>query len=46
MKAQPIVRIAGMILLSVVVSIIVLALVYALQQPNLMVTHAIGSWNP
>jgi hypothetical protein len=45
MKAQTLIRISGMVLLAVAVSLIILALVHALQNPHLMVIVATISWN-
>lgn len=45
MKTQTLFRISGMILLAVAVSLVMLALVYALQHPHLLVTIATIGWN-
>ena len=45
MKTKPVVRISGMILLAVVVSLVMLLLVYTLQHPQLMIALATVSWN-
>jgi uncharacterized protein involved in exopolysaccharide biosynthesis len=45
MKTQTLIRISGMVLLAVAVSIIILALVYALQNPHMLVTVATIGWN-
>jgi hypothetical protein len=45
MKIAPVVRITGMILLALAVSLVMLALVYTLQHPNLLVSLATVSWN-
>ena len=45
MKTQTLIRISGMVLLAVVVSLVMLALVYTLQHPNLMASLATVSWN-
>jgi hypothetical protein len=45
MKAQTLVRVSGMVLLAAAVSVAVLALIYALQNPKLMLLLATVSWN-
>jgi hypothetical protein len=45
MKTQTLFRISGMILLAVAVSLVMLALIYALQHPHLLVTIATIGWN-
>jgi len=45
MNTQTILRISGMVLVAVAVSLIMLALVYALQHSPLMVTIATIGWN-
>jgi uncharacterized protein involved in exopolysaccharide biosynthesis len=45
MKTMTLFRISGMVLLAVAVSLVVLALVYALQNPHLFVTIASIGWN-
>jgi hypothetical protein len=45
MKTQTLLRISGMILLAVTISLIMLALVYALQHPQLLPSLATVSWN-
>jgi hypothetical protein len=45
MKTQTLVRISGMILLASAISLAILALIYALQNPNLMLMLATVSWN-
>lgn len=45
MNAKTLVRISGMILLAAVVSLTMLALIYALQSPNLSLMLATVSWN-
>jgi hypothetical protein len=45
MKTKTLIRISGMVLLAVAVSLIMLALVYALQHPHLMVAIATIGWN-
>jgi hypothetical protein len=45
MKAQTLIRISSMVLLAVAVSLVMLALVYALQHPHLMITIATIGWN-
>jgi len=45
MKTQTLIQISGIILLAVVVSLAVLALVYALQNPHLSQLLATVSWN-
>ena len=45
MKTNSLFRISGMVLLAVVVSLVVLALIYALQNPHLLVTVATIGWN-
>lgn len=45
MNTNNFVKISGMILLAVAVSLVMLALVYALQTPNLLHTVATVSWN-
>ena len=45
MKTKTLIRISGMVLLAVAVSLIMMALVYALQNPHLFVTIATIGWN-
>ena len=45
MKTMTLFRVSGMVLLAVAVSLVVLALVYALQNPHLFVTVASIGWN-
>ena len=45
MNTQTLIRISGIILLAVAVSLVMLALVYALQNPHLLVTVATIGWN-
>ncbi len=45
MKTQNLIRISGMLLLAATVSLVILALIYALQNPQVMVTLATVSWN-
>jgi len=45
MKTAVLVRISGMILLGVAVSLVVLILVYALQNPHFIWMLATVSWN-
>jgi len=45
MKTKTLIRISGMVLLAVAVSLIMLALIYALQNPHLLVTVATIGWN-
>ena len=45
MNIQPLVRISGMVLLAITVSLVVLALIYALQNPHPLVTVATIGWN-
>jgi hypothetical protein len=47
MKAQTmiLIRISSMILLAIAVSLVMLALIYALQNPHLLVTVATIGWN-
>jgi hypothetical protein len=45
MKTNTLIRISGMVLLAVAVSLVILALVYALQNPHLLVTIASIGWN-
>jgi hypothetical protein len=45
MQTQTLLRISGMVLVAVAVSLVMLALVYVLQHPNLMVTLATIGWN-
>jgi hypothetical protein len=45
MKTQTLIRISGMVLLAVAVSLIMLALIYVLQNPHLLVTVATIGWN-
>jgi hypothetical protein len=45
MKTQTLFRISGIILLAAAVSLVMLALVYALQHPHLTATIATVSWN-
>jgi hypothetical protein len=45
MKTQTVIRISRMILLTIVVSLAMLAFVYALQQPQAALTLAIVCWN-
>ena len=45
MKTQTLIRISGMVLVAVAVSLVVLALVYTLQNPHLFVTIASIGWN-
>jgi hypothetical protein len=45
MNTQNLIRISGMVLLAIVVSLVMLALVYVLQHPHLMVAIATIGWN-
>jgi hypothetical protein len=45
MKTQTLIRISGIVLLAVAVSFVMLALIYALQHPQLLPTLATVSWN-
>ena len=45
MKTMTLFRVSGMVLLAVAVSLVVLALVYALQNHHLFVTVASIGWN-
>jgi len=45
MKTQTLIRISGMILLMVALSLLTLALVYALQHPHPVQTLATIGWN-
>ena len=45
MKTQTLIRISGTILLVAAVSLVILTLIYALQNPQVMVTLATVSWN-
>lgn len=45
MKTQTLIRISGMILLAFVISLVMLALVYTLQNPHLPKLLATVSWN-
>jgi hypothetical protein len=45
MKTKTLLRISGIVLLAVAVSLITLALVYALQNPHLLATVATIGWN-
>ena len=45
MKTNALFRISGMVLVAVAVSLVVLALIYALQNPHLLVTVASIGWN-
>jgi hypothetical protein len=45
MKTQTLMRISGMLLLAVAVSLVMLALVHALQHPQLLPSLATVSWN-
>jgi hypothetical protein len=45
MKTQTLARVSGMILLAAAISLAVLALIYALQNPNLSLMLATVSWN-
>jgi hypothetical protein len=45
MNTKTFLRISGMVLLAVLVSLLALALVYALQNPHLLVTIASIGWN-
>ena len=45
MNTKALLRISGMVLLAIVVSIVMLALVYALQNPHLLATVATIGWN-
>ena len=45
MKTQTLIRISGMVLLAIAVSLVMLALVYTLQSPHLLVTAASIGWN-
>jgi hypothetical protein len=45
MKTQTLFRFSGKILAAVAVSLVMLALVYAFQHPNLVVTVATIGWN-
>jgi hypothetical protein len=45
MKAQTLIRISGLIMVAVVVSLVMLALIYALQNQHLIVPLATIGWN-
>ena len=45
MNTQTLVKISGMLLLAAAVGLIILALTYALQNPQVMATLATVSWN-
>lgn len=45
MKEHALVKISGMILLAVAVSLVMLALIHILQTPNLLPALATVSWN-
>ena len=45
MKTKTLIRISGVVLVAVVVSIIMLTLVYALQHPHLAANMATIGWN-
>ena len=45
MKTNTLIRLSGMTLLAIAVSLAVLALVYALQNPQLLMILATVSWN-
>jgi hypothetical protein len=45
MKTQTLIRISGMVMLAVAVSLAMLALVYAIQHPQLLSMIATVSWN-
>jgi hypothetical protein len=45
MKTKTLIRVSGMVLLAVAVSLIMLGLIYALQHPHLLVTVAASGWN-
>ena len=45
MKTRTLIQISGMVLLAVAVSLVTLALVYALLNPHLLATLATVSWN-
>ena len=45
MKTITTIRISGIILLAAVISLAIIALLYALQNPNLLPTLATVSWN-
>jgi len=45
MKTQTLIRVSGMIMLAVAVSLAMLALIYVLQNPDLPLILATVSWN-
>jgi hypothetical protein len=45
MKTQALFRISGIIILALAVSLIMLAMIYALQHPHLAATMATIGWN-
>jgi hypothetical protein len=45
MKTHTLIRLSGMFLLAVTVSLVTLALVYAIQHPELLANLATVSWN-
>jgi len=45
MNTHPLIRISGIILLALAISLLTLALVFALQNPQVMATLATVSWN-
>ena len=45
MKTQTLIRVSGMIMLAVAVSLAMLALIYVLQNPHLSLILATVSWN-
>jgi hypothetical protein len=45
MKTQTLLRVSGMTLLAVAISLALLTLVYVLQHPNLILMLATVSWN-
>jgi hypothetical protein len=45
MKTKTMIRISGMLLLAAAILLTILALIYALQNPNLSLVLATVSWN-